>query len=251
MTQATKVTTQFLTYADAEGTRLIGFLAQPDSDDIRGGLIFAPEWWGLNDYVKERAQRLAAEGYLVLGLDLYGEGRETTEVPQANAWMQALLQDPSTLQQRTEAGLAALIKQLDTLNSGTARIGALGSCFGGKVVLDLARSGANLNAVATFHANLTPKTPAQKGQIKAALLVQHGLMDTMVPLDDLAHFEAEMQQAEVQYTVTVYPGARHGFTNPLADQRAREAGVDLGYNAKADADSWAMTLHFLRQHLQT
>ncbi|WP_299152830.1 dienelactone hydrolase family protein, partial [uncultured Acinetobacter sp.] len=121
--------------------------------------------------------------------------------------------------------------------------------YGGKVVLDLARSNAPLQAVATFHANLSPKAPAQQGQVQAEILVMHGELDSMVTLDDVASFKHEMQQAKVAYEVIVFENAKHGFSNPLADERAKANAVDLGYNAEAEKQSLAAMYELLARRL--
>jgi len=129
------------------------------------------------------------------------------------------------------------------------RLGAIGFCFGGKIVLDMAREGFPLKAVATFHGNPTPKQPAQKGKFTAKVLVAHGEADSMVSMDAIEGLKKELDNADVEYTVDVYEGAKHGFTNPNADKRAEENGVDLGYDADAAKASWDKMIAFMRDNL--
>ena len=117
------------------------------------------------------------------------------------------------------------------------------------MVLDLARSGAPLQAVVTFHGTLTPKAPAQTGQVQAEILVLHGELDSMVTLDDVAAFKAEMYAAKVEHEVIVFADAKHGFSNPLADERAKANGVDLGYNANAEQQGLAAMYALLNRRL--
>jgi dienelactone hydrolase len=115
----------------------------------------------------------------------------------------------------------------------------------------LARSGAPIQAVATFHANLSPKSPAQEGQVQAEILVLHGELDSMVTLDDVAHFREEMYAAKVEHDVIVFGNAKHGFSNPLADERAKANNVDLGYNAEAEKQGLAAMYKLLDRHFKT
>lgn len=129
------------------------------------------------------------------------------------------------------------------------RLGIAGYCFGGKIGLDMAREGMPLKAVATFHGNLSPKQPAEKGKFKAKVLVAHGRDDSMVSMEDVESFKKEMDNAGVDYTVDVYDNAKHGFTNPNADKRAADNGVDLGYNESAANESWDKMIAFMRDTL--
>ena len=138
---------------------------------------------------------------------------------------------------------------IDQPEVDATRLAAIGFCYGGKVVLDLARSGAALKAVATFHATLTPKAPAELGKVKAEILVLHGELDSMVTLDDVANFKEEMFAAQVPHEVIIFEDAKHGFSNPLADERAKANSVDLGYNAEAEEKSLAAMYELLARQL--
>ena len=180
---ALKIKTREIEYTAADGATLIGYFAAPETASPVAGIIVAPEWWGRNEYTEQRARELAEHGYAALAIDMYGDKKVTTLVSEASAWMMQTFEDSETIVTRASAGLTTLAQQPEV---NADKLGAIGFCYGGKVILDLARSGANLRAVATFHAVLTPKAPAQEGVIKAEILVMHGELDSMVTLDDVA-----------------------------------------------------------------
>ncbi len=237
-----------LRYTSPEGTTLIGHLALPaQAKDKLAGVVVCPEWWGLTDYPKERADELASQGYAALTIDVYGNGKVTDQASQANEWMSELTSNQNLLMQRAKAGLDALAQQAEVDGS---RLAAIGFCFGGKIALDMAREGYDLKGVVSFHGTLSPKAPAEQGKIKAELLIQHGEADSMVTLDDLEAFRAEMDTAQVSYHVDVYQGAKHGFTNPVADERARANGINLGFDAQAAQQSRHAMFKFLERVLK-
>ena len=240
------IKTREIQYTAQDGSTLIGYFAAPETDAPVAGVIVAPEWWGRNDYTEQRARELAEHGYAALAIDMYGDKKVTTNSDQAYQWMMQTFEDPDTIVNRAKAALDTLAAQ-DEVNP--EKLAAIGFCYGGKVALDLARSNAPLNAVATFHANLSPKAPAQEGQVQAEILVLHGEKDSMVSLDDVASFKEEMQAAKVEHNVIVFENAKHGFSNPLADERAKANGVDLGYNAEAEKQSLAAMYELLARQL--
>lgn len=244
MTQA--IQTREIQYTAADGSSLIGYFAAPENSQAVAGVIVAPEWWGRNEYTEQRARELAEHGYAALAIDMYGDKKVTTDAKQAYEWMMQTFADAETIDTRSKAALATLAAQPEV---NATRLAAIGFCYGGKVVLDLARSGADLKAVATFHATLSPKAPAQVGAVKAEILVLHGELDTMVSLDDVASFKDEMFAAQVEHDVIVFEDAKHGFSNPLADERAKANDVDLGYNAEAEQYSLAAMYALLARHL--
>lgn len=240
------IKTREIQYTAPDDSQLIGYFAAPESATPVPGVIVAPEWWGRNDYTEQRARELAEHGYAALAIDMYGEKKVTTASNQAYEWMMQTFDDPDTIVNRAQAALATLAAQEEV---DTNKLAAIGFCYGGKVVLDLARAHAPLQAVATFHANLSPKAPAQPGQVQAEILVLHGEQDSMVSLDDVASFREEMQAAQVAHEVIIYKDAKHGFSNPLADERAKANGVDLGYNAEAEQQSLAAMYALLARRL--
>ena len=240
------IQTREIQYTAADGSTLIGYYAAPENSQAIAGVIVAPEWWGRNEYTEQRARELAGHGYAALAIDMYGDKKVTTDAKQAYEWMMQTFEDAETIVTRASAALATLAQQTEV---NADKLAAIGFCYGGKVVLDLARSGADLKAVATFHATLAPKAPAQEGQVKAEIMVFHGEEDSMVTFDDVAKFKEEMFAAKVNHEVIVYEDAKHGFSNPLADERAKANGVDLGYNAEAEQKSLAAMYELLHRHL--
>ena len=240
------IQTREIQYNAADGQRLVGYFAAPSSQTPHAGIIVAPEWWGRNEYTEQRARELAEHGYAALAIDMYGDKNVTTDAKQAYEWMMQTFADADTIVNRAKAGLDTLAAQPEV---NAAQLAAIGFCYGGKVVLDLARSGAPLKAVATFHATLAPKAPAVEGQIQGEILVLHGELDSMVTLDDVASFREEMHAAKVDHEVIIFEDAKHGFSNPLADERAKANGVDLGYNPEAERQGLDAMYDLLERNL--
>jgi dienelactone hydrolase len=220
-------------------TPLHGFLAWNDAaPGKRPGVLVVHEWWGLNENTRNQAKRLAQSNYVAFALDMYGNGKvaDTTHPKDAQSFMQEAARDPAIMAARFNAALD-ILKKDPHVDPG--RIAAIGYCFGGGVVLNMARAGADLGAVVTFHGALNPTTPAPKGTIKPRILVLTGADDPMVTARVLDDFKKEMDAAGARYQVISYPGAKHAFTNPDAGK----AGMDaLAYDADADKKSWAEML---------
>ena len=240
------IQTREIQYNAADGQRLVGYFAAPSSQTPHAGIIVAPEWWGRNEYTEQRARELAEHGYAALAIDMYGDKNVTTDAKQAYEWMMQTFADADTIVNRAKAGLDTLAAQPEV---NPTQLAAIGFCYGGKVVLDLARSGPPLKAVATFHATLAPKAPAVEGQIQGEILVLHGELDSMVTLDDVASFREEMHAAKVDHEVIIFEDAKHGFSNPLADERAKANGVDLGYNPEAERQGLDAMYDLLERNL--
>lgn len=240
------IQTREIQYNAADGQRLVGYFAAPSSQTPHAGIIVAPEWWGRNEYTEQRARELAEHGYAALAIDMYGDKNITTDAKQAYEWMMQTFADADTIVNRAKAGLDTLAAQPEV---NADQLAAIGFCYGGKVVLDLARSGPPLKAVATFHATLAPKAPAVEGQIQGEILVLHGELDSMVTLDDVASFREEMHAAKVDHEVIIFEDAKHGFSNPLADERAKANGVDLGYNLEAERQGLDAMYDLLERNL--
>ncbi|MGP4953151.1 dienelactone hydrolase family protein [Psychrobacter sp. DM8] len=227
---------------------LISYVALPESatdDNPVAGIMVAPEWWGVVDHPKSVAERLAKAGYAAVVMDVYGEGKLTGDAAMANMWMEQVLADQDMLMSRCRLILNDFSDQLAVDGNN---LGAIGFCFGGKVVLDMAREGMPLKAVASFHGNLAPKQPADNN-FSAKVLVAHGAEDSMISMDAVADFKKEMDNAGTDYTVDVYDNAKHGFTNPHADERAAKNDIDLGYNEKAANESWDKMMDFMKANL--
>ena len=214
-----------------------GYLAY-DSEIValRPGILLVHEWWGLNDYMVRRAHMLAELGYVALAIDMYGGGRVAETPDEAGSLMTAVLDDMESGSAALKAGHQLLLNQVGV---DATRCAAIGYCFGGAMVLHMARIGLPLAAVASFHGALGSFHSAEAGSIKPSILVCHGAADSMVTMDDLAAFKQEMDQAQADYEVLLLDGAKHGFSNPQADANAQKYGLDLGYQPQADAESWA------------
>ena len=226
-------------------TVLQGFIAWDDAaPGKRPGVLVVHEWWGHNDHARNQARRLAEAGYVGFALDMYGKGKVTTHPQDAQAFVAEVTKDPAVLAARFNAALEQLKRDPHV---DTTRIAAIGYCFGGAVVLDMARAGAPLAAAVTFHGALATKTPAQPGKVKARILVLAGGADPFVPPEQIEAFKREMQAAGAHFEVIAYPGAKHGFTNPNAAQYGME---QLAYNAEADKGSWAAMLKLFKEVLQ-
>ncbi|QVL30438.1 dienelactone hydrolase family protein [Telmatocola sphagniphila] len=216
-----------------EGTKLVGFLAYDDAHkDKKPGVLVVHEWWGLNDYAKERAKALAKLGYVAFCPDMYGEGA-TTEHPEDAGKMSTLVRNNVKIWQgRANAGLKILASQPEVDSS---KLAAIGYCFGGSTALELAYSGANLKAVCTFHAGLPTPSETDAKAIKAKVLVCNGADDTFVSAASIKNFKAALTQAGVDLQFENYPGAVHSFTVAEADKRKLPG---MAYNKAADEKSW-------------
>ena len=241
------VTTHILEYRTANGLNLKSTLYLP-AQAVGGlsGVLVAPEWWGVSKHAKSAAERLAEQGYAALVMDLYGDARLTDDAAQANEWMTAVLSDPAALPERTRLGFEALAARPEV---NPHRIGAIGFCFGGKVVLDMARRGDDLKAVTSFHGILAASAPAREGFVKGELLVEHAGKDVLVSDADVAAFRQEMDTAKVRYHIDIFPEAKHGFTNPQATRNGERNGVDLAYDEAAARQAWQNMLDFLERIL--
>jgi dienelactone hydrolase len=240
-----EVKTQEIEYKQGD-TVLQGFLAYDDAaKGKRPGVLVVHEWWGQNDHARNAATKLAKAGYVGFALDMFGKGKVTTHPEDAKAFVAEATKDPEVKKARFEAALEQLKEQPQV---DPQRIGVIGYCFGGGVALDMARAGENLQALATFHGSLASSgKPAEKGTFAPrTVLIQTGGADPMVPKDAVRALEKELKAAGVKAQVITYPGAKHGFTNPAADQ----AGVEgLAYDAKADRSSWDALLKYLKTAL--
>ncbi|MDH5670783.1 MAG: dienelactone hydrolase family protein [Myxococcales bacterium] len=221
---------------ESGGVKLKGYLAwDRKQQGPRPGVLVVHEWWGHNEYVRTRARQLAEMGYTALALDMYGEGKNTSHPADAKKFMTEALSNMDAMRARFEAALSVLTAHEST---DPQRSAAIGYCFGGAVVLNMARAGVDLDAVASFHGSLGAAKPAAAGSITPKLLVLTGAADPMVPPDAVAAFEQEMRFAGAQLELVSYPGAQHAFTNPAATEAGAAHKLPLKYDAAADADSW-------------
>jgi dienelactone hydrolase len=223
-----------------DGTNLKGFVAwNAAARGTRPGVLVVHEWWGHNEHARRAARRLAEAGYVGFALDMYGDGKMTTHPDTAGAWMSRASQDPAVLTARFNAALEQL-KQDPHVDPD--RIAAIGYCFGGAVALRMARSGADLDAVVTFHPVLDTTRAVAPGAVQGRVLMLTGEADPFVPPEVLTAFTTQMRAAGTRFEVVSYPGAKHAFTNPDAGKAGLPA---LVYDAEADRQSWAAMLRLL------
>jgi len=222
-----------------------GYLAYDKSiTGKRPGVLVVHEWWGHNEYARKRARMLAEMGYAALAVDMYGEGKQAMHPDDAGKFSSELMKNFDTAKARFIAAMEFLKKQ-PTVDPG--RIAAIGYCFGGGIVLNMARQGIDLKGVASFHGGLNAVKPAQQGGVKAKILVLHGADDKFVTQEQIGAFKQEMKNAGADFQFISYPGAIHSFTNPDADEYAKKFNLPLGYNAEADKKSWEELKKFLEK----
>ncbi len=229
----------------ADGVTMKGFIAYDDAiKGKRPGILVVHEWWGHNEHTRASAKKLAALGYTAMAVDMYGDGKTADHPKSAGEFAKSVRSNMPLMKKRFNAALATLKKQ-KTVDS--KRIGAIGYCFGGSVVLEMARQGANLKGVVSFHGQLNTQSPAKAGKVKAKVLVLTGAEDPMVKSESVEAFKKEMEAAKVDYKVVSYPGVKHAFTNPAADENAKKFNLPLAYNATADNESWQEMTSFFKK----
>jgi dienelactone hydrolase len=222
---------------ESDGVTFKGYIAWDENKTgERPGVLVVHEWWGHNEYARKRARMLAELGYTALAVDMYGDGKQANHPNDAMKFAGEVVSNLASATARFNAAKALLGKHPTTDGSKTS---AIGYCFGGGVVLHMARAGVDLDGVASFHGSLGTETPAEAGTVKAKLLVANGAADPFVTPEQIAAFEKEMADAGVDLTFINYPGAMHSFTNPDADELGKRFDLPLAYNAEADAKSWA------------
>ena len=235
------IKSEFVEYKQGE-TVLEGYLVYDDAiKGQRPGVLVIHQWLGLTDNEKMRANMLAEMGYIAFAIDIYGKGIRPKESSAAGAEAGKYRKDLPLFRERINAGLQTLLKNS---NVDPKRVAAIGYCFGGGAALELARSGANVAGVVSFHGSLTTTMPAVAGKIPAKVLVCHGADDPFVPMKDVEGFLDEMRAAGADYQFIAYSGAVHAFTQ-------NEAGNDnskgAAYNEKADKRSWQAMKDFFAE----
>ncbi len=230
---------------ELNGVSLNGYLAyDANQEGERPGVLVVHEWWGHTDYVRQRARMLTEMGYTAFALDMYGDGKQADHPGDAQKFMMQVLNNMETGVNRFNAARSFLEQHATTDASNTA---AIGYCFGGGIVLHMARLGANLKGVASFHGSLATQTPAQPGRVIAKVLVAHGADDPFVSAEEVETFRQEMTDAGVDIKFITYPGAVHSFTNPAATGLGEKFELPLAYNEAADQQSWAELDTFLQE----
>lgn len=222
------------------------FIAYDESSKApRPVVLVLPEWWGLTDYPRMRARKLAEMGYIAMAVDMYGDGKLANNPEEATKAAMPFYQDPEMAKHRMDSALA----KIKTFAQADARkVLAIGYCFGGTMVLNWAKLGAPVLGVVSFHGGLEGVAP-QKGT-KAEFLVCHGGADSFVPQSQVTAFRKSMDSAGLTYTFKVYEGATHAFTNPNATEKGKEHNLPIQYNGPADTASWNDMKGFFEKILQ-
>jgi dienelactone hydrolase len=226
-----------------DGDKLMeGYLAYDDTvKGKRPGIIVVHAWMGLDAYTKRRTEQLAKLGYIAFAADIYGKGVRAKDAEEAASLAGIYKADRPLMRSRANAGLEVLGKHKLTDAKRTA---AIGYCFGGSVALELARSGARVAGVVSFHGNLDTPNSGDAKNIRGKVLVLHGADDPIVPTDQVMAFQDEMRKAGVDWQMIIYGGAVHGFTNP---ESGNDPSKGVAYNEKADKRSWAAMRMFFEE----
>ena len=237
-----------VTYTDGQ-TTMKGFVVYDDAIETkRPGIVMVHEWWGITKHIHNEARNFAQQGYTVLISDMYGDAKTADNPKDARALSSSVMKNPTTMESRFNAARDQLAKQASV---DPQRIGAVGYCFGGAVVLNMARAGADLAAVTGFHASLGLNTPAPApGTVKAKILILNGADDPFVKREQYQALKKDFDAAKVDYRVIEYPGAVHAFTNPEATELGKKFNLPLRYDAKADQESKAEASKFFAANLQ-
>ena len=216
----------------------IGYVAYPERDKAPLILI-APSWAGRDEFVKDKAEKLAREGYVAMAVDMYGDAKVGSSTEENQSLMTPLIEDRDRLKGIIKSALDAG-RQLEAVEA--SNVAAIGYCFGGLVVLDLARSGSDINGVVSFHGLLMDSKISEEG-IRSKILVLHGERDPMVPLEMIDGFQKEMTQAGADWQLHSYGNAYHAFTN----QEANDPDLGTEYNQDADRRSWQSMMNFFQE----
>ena len=237
-----------VTYSDGEAT-MKGFVVYDDAVTAkRPGIVMVHEWWGITPHIHNEARNLAQQGYTAFIADMYGDAKTADNPKDAGALAGSVMKDSKVMEQRFNAAREQLAKQASV---NPQRIGAVGYCFGGAVVLNMARSGADLAAVAGYHASLGLNTPAPApGSVKAKILILNGADDPFVKREQYDALKKDFDAAKTDYRIIEYPGAVHAFTNPEATALGEKFKLPLKYDAKVDQEAKAEATKFFATNLQ-
>lgn len=229
-------------YYTAEGTNYISYAAYLENSEKMPVVMIIPEWWGLNDYVKGRAQQLAEMGYFAIALDFYGKGQIAETPEEAQNLAMPFYENPELAKKAFDA---AKKKLNDFPSADTSKIAVIGYCFGGAQALNMARQDESLKGVASFHGNLMTGVKPNNNSVK--ILVLNGEADGFVPKEEIKAFKSEMDSAKIDYKFIDYPGALHAFTNPGATEMGEKFDMEIAYNKEADEKSWNELKSFLNE----
>jgi len=239
---------QAVTYKDGD-TVMKGYIVYDDAVKTRRpGIVVVHEWWGITKHVLDEARAFVRLGYTAFVADMYGDGRTADNPKDAGALAGSVRKNPAAMQSRFNAAKDQLAKHASV---DAARIGASGYCFGGSVVLDMARTGADLKGVVAFHAGLGAAGPAAApGKVKARVLVLNGEADPLVKPDAIEAFKKEMADAKVDYRFVNYPDALHAYTNPEATEKGKQFNMPIAYHPGVDKQSKAEAAKFFADVLK-
>src|SRR5215212_5472778 len=240
------ITEKPITY-HAGTTTMKGFVIYDDAvQGKRPGILMVHEWWGITNHIHNEAQKFAQDGYTAFVADMYGDAR-TADNPKDAGALAASVMDPKVMEARFNAARTELARHPSV---DPMRVGAVGYCFGGAVVLNMARAGADLTAVTGFHASLGLNTPAPApGTVKAKILVLNGADDPFVKREEYEVFKKDLDAAKADYRVIEYPGAVHAFTNPEATEVGQKFNLPLRHDAQVDREAKAEALRFFAANL--
>lgn len=236
-----KIEGEEVSYA-TDDTNMKGYIAYDENlKGKRPGIIVVHEWWGHNEYVRHRADMLAELGYTALAIDMYGDGKQAAHPDDAGKFAQNVLKNLDVASARFRKAMEVL-KSHPSVDS--TQIAAIGYCFGGSVVLTMANTGADLDAVAAFHSGIKlPVMPNEK--LKARVLVCNGADDPFIPEEDVRAFKSKMDAVDADYKYISYEGAQHSFTSKAADSLGKKFNMPASYNKEADERSWQALKEFL------
>lgn len=236
-----KVITEAVTYTEA-GEEYTGYVSYDNAiKGKRPGVMVVHEWWGLDDYARRRTEMLAGLGYVAFAVDMYGTGKVTDSADQAKEWMTEVTADVEWWRERAMAGIRYL-KNHKLVDAN--KIAAIGYCFGGGTVIQLAYSGLDINGIVSFHGSLPIADESAFGKIKTRMLIAHGNTDPFIPREVVTKFQDTLDKANADWNMITYGNVLHSFTNPKSDTRGMAA---LKYDKQADEHSWQAMQHFFEQ----
>jgi dienelactone hydrolase len=237
-----------VTYTDGK-TTMKGFVVYDDASKAkRPGIIMVHEWWGITKHTRTEARKFAQRGYTAFIADMFGDAKTADNPKDAGALAGSVMKSPADMQSRFNAARAELAKHASV---NPKRIGGVGYCFGGTVLLNMARAGTDLAAVAGFHASLGVNTPAPApGTVKAKVLILNGADDPLVKREQYDAVKKDFDAAKANYRAIEYPGAVHAFTNPEATELGKKFNLPLKYDAKVDQQATAEALKFFAANLK-
>lgn len=230
-----KVVGEEISYKSADGTVLKGYVAYDENKKgKRPAVVVIHEWWGCNDYVRQRADMLAGLGYIAIAADMYGGGKEGADPKEAGDLAMPFYKNPALAKERIEA---AVNKVKEYEQTDATQMACIGYCFGGTMSLNAANMGMDFKGVVSFHGGLQV-VPAEAGKTKAKILVCHGANDKFISDEELKNFRHNLDSVKVDYTFISYPDATHAFTNNQSTENGKKFNIPIAYNAAADKKSW-------------